>query len=74
MTDYRVTYRDGRTQTVPADKFGSNGDYWLFTRNGVEGLIAKKDVESVMEADIPEPTMPEVQVSELKRAPRMGAV
>jgi hypothetical protein len=58
MTDYRGIYRDGRSQTVPADKFGSNGDYWLFTRNGVENLISKKDVESVMEADIPRPVRP----------------
>ena len=74
MTDYRVTYRDGRTHVVSADKFGSNGDYWLFTRNGVESLISKKDVESIMEADIPAPTMPQVEVSEFRRAPRTGAV
>ncbi len=70
MTEYRVTYRNGRTQIVPADSFGSNGDYWLFTRNGVENLISKQDVESVMEADIPEPSMPEVQVSEMRRPAR----
>jgi hypothetical protein len=65
-----VTYRNGGTQIVPADTFGSNGDYWLFTRNGVENLISKKDVMSVMEADIPEPEMPEVQVSEMTRPSR----
>ena len=43
-----MTYRDGRTQAISADTFGSNGDYRLFTRNGVESLIAKKDVESVI--------------------------
>jgi hypothetical protein len=70
MTEYRVIYRDGRTQAISADSFGSNGDYWLFTRNGIESLIAKKDVESVMDADIPEPRMPEVQVSEMTRPSR----
>jgi hypothetical protein len=54
-TLYRVTYRDGRTQEVPADKYGSNGDYWLFVLDGKENLISKKDVESIMLADMPKP-------------------
>jgi hypothetical protein len=56
---YRVTYRNGRTQLIPADKYGPNGDCWLFVLNGIENLISKKDVESVMLADIPEPEWPE---------------
>jgi hypothetical protein len=56
---YRVSYRNGRTQLVPADKYQSNGDYWLFVINGDENLIAKRDVESIMLAELPEPEWPE---------------
>jgi hypothetical protein len=40
----------------------------------VENFISRQDVESILYADIPEPTMPEIQVAELKRAPRTSAV
>jgi hypothetical protein len=55
---YRVTYRDGRTQLIPADKYGPYGEYFVFTLNGEENSIARNDVESVMLADIPEPEDP----------------
>lgn len=53
---YRVSYRDGRTQLVPADKYG---EYFVFTLSGEENSIARWDIESVMLAEIPEPAYPE---------------
>lgn len=63
--EYRVTYRDRRKQFVTADSCAPHQEYWMFTLNGVETFISRQDVESVLLAETPEPTM---------RAPRMGAV
>jgi hypothetical protein len=56
---YRVTYRDGRSRLVPADKYGPYGDCFVFTFDGEESSIARRDVESVMLAAIPGPGDPE---------------
>jgi hypothetical protein len=54
-----VRYHDGRMQAVPADKYGSLGDYWRFTREDAEvALIAKKSVESITTGDVPAPAKP----------------
>jgi len=55
---YRVTYRDGRTQLILADKYGPYGEYFVFTLDGEESSIARRDVVSVMLAAIPEPEDP----------------
>jgi hypothetical protein len=66
MAQLTVRYHDNRTQMVPADKYGSQGDYWRFTRDGEEvALIAKKSVESITAEGVPDPA---------RRAPRTGAV
>lgn len=59
MPDFRVTYCDGRTHVVTADKYGPYGDNYVFTLDGVEiAIITRSDVESVMLVDIPEAEMP----------------
>lgn len=55
MTDYRVTYRDGRTQEVEADTYGRHGDRFVFTFDGREILtVAADSTESIASADVPE--------------------
>lgn len=56
---YRVAYHGGRTQLIPADKFGPYGDNFVFTLDGEESIIARADVESVMLANIPPADEPE---------------
>ena len=71
----KVRYHDGRTQLIAVDSYGSQGDYWRFPRNGPEvALIVKKSVESITSEGVPDPEqdVPEVEVSELKHAPRIG--
>ena len=55
---FRVTYRDGGTEIIEADRWDPAGNAYVFTRNGVETVIAKASVESFMFADIPEPEPP----------------
>ncbi len=63
MPDYRVTYRDGRTHVVTADKYGPYGENFVFTLGGEEiAIITRSDVESVMLAEIPEAELPEEPV------------
>lgn len=64
---YRVTYRDGRTQLISADRYGPYGGNFVFTLDGEENIIARQNVESVMLADIPEPEDPEEPSELLKR-------
>lgn len=55
-TEFRISYRDGRTQRVEADNHGVYGDFIVFSRDRKDILrIAAKDVESVAHADVPEP-------------------
>jgi hypothetical protein len=59
MPDFTVTYRDGRTHVVTADKYGPYGENLVFTLGGEEiAIIARSDVESVMLAAIPEAELP----------------
>jgi hypothetical protein len=54
MTDYRVTYKDGRTQEVEADTYGRHGDRFVFTFDGREILtVAADSTESIASADVP---------------------
>ena len=63
MPDFRVTYRDGRTHVITADKYGPYGDNFIFPLGRDEiAIIARIDVESVVRADIPEPELPEEPV------------
>ncbi|HUY45525.1 MAG TPA: hypothetical protein VMV92_07345 [Streptosporangiaceae bacterium] len=62
MAEFKIRYRDGRTQPVTADSYGAYGDFFVFSRDKRDILsVATKDVESVGEADVPDPT---------RRAPR----
>ena len=55
-TEWRVTYKNGRTQIITAEKYGPVGDNHVFESDGVDiAVIDRKDVESVMRADIPGP-------------------
>jgi hypothetical protein len=59
MPDFRVTYRDGRTHVVTADKYGPYGENFVFTRGGEEiAIIARSNVENVVRSDIPEAELP----------------
>jgi hypothetical protein len=63
MPDFRVTYRDGRTHVVTADKYGPYGENFVFTLDGEEiAIIARTDVESVVHTNIPEAELPEEPV------------
>jgi hypothetical protein len=63
MPDFRVTYRDGRTHVITADKYGPYGDNLVFTLGNDEiAIIARSDVESVVRAEIPEAEVPEEPV------------
>ncbi len=63
MPDYRVTYRNGRTHVIAADKYGPYGENFVFTLGGEEiAIIARSDVESVVRANIPEAELPEEPV------------
>jgi hypothetical protein len=54
MTDYRVTYNDGRTQEVEADTYGRHGDRFVFTFDGREILtVAADSTESIASAGVP---------------------
>lgn len=56
---YRVQYKDGRTQPVEADTYGRYGDRYVFTHNGNETLsIAADAVESVAFADVEKAAKP----------------
>lgn len=55
ITHFWVLYHDHRTQLIPADKYGSAGDNWFFSRGGVENaFIARDVVESIRRMDVPE--------------------
>jgi len=71
----KVRYHDGRMQVLEADRYDSQTGYWRFSRDDQEiALIAKKSVESITNDDVPDPEFPEVEVTEMRRAPRTGAV
>ncbi len=58
-TEWKVRYKNGRVQTITADKYGPVGDNHVFESDGVDiAVIDRKDVESVMRADIPDPETP----------------
>lgn len=72
---YKVRYNDGRVQTITADSWASAGANWAFSLDGKDiALIAQKSVESISNADVPDPEVPQVEVAEFRRAPRTGAV
>lgn len=59
MAEYKVAYRDGRTQQVTADTHGVYGDWIVFSRNRKDVLrIAAKEVERVAEAGVADPVSP----------------
>jgi len=63
MPDFRVTYRDGRTHVIEADKYGPYGENFVFMLDGEEiAIIARSDVESVVRTSIPEAEFPEEPV------------
>lgn len=65
-TEWKVRYKNGRVQEITADKYGPVGDNHVFEADGVDiAVIDRKDVESVMRADVPDP---------VRRAPRTGAI
>lgn len=65
-TEWKVQYRDGRERVITAEKYGPYGDNHVFeSDSGLIAVIDRKDVESVMRADVPGTT---------HRVPRMGAV
>ena len=71
----KVRYHDGRMQVLEADRYDSQTDYWRFSRDDQEiALIAKKSVESITNDDVPDPEFPAVEVTEMRHAPRTGAV
>ena len=55
---FRVTYRDGGTEVIEADRWDPAGDNYVFNRGGAETVIARASVESFMFANIPEPEGP----------------
>jgi hypothetical protein len=55
---FRVTYRDGGTEVIEADRWDPAGDNYVFNRGGVETVIARASVESFMFADVPESEPP----------------
>jgi hypothetical protein len=59
MNEYKITYKDGRTQAVTADGFerrGNSYDFWR-SRRTVFSIDAEQ-VETVGLADIAEPSKP----------------
>jgi len=57
MTEFKIRYRNGKTQLVTADKYALDGQFFIFER-GEEGAIlhvAIMAVESVGRADVPDP-------------------
>jgi hypothetical protein len=60
MPDFRVTYRDGRTHVITADKYGPYGENFVFTLDGAEiAMITRIDVESIVRTEVPEAELPE---------------
>jgi hypothetical protein len=59
MPDYKVRYKDGRTRTVPADKYARYDGAYVFDRGG-EDILTIDDgiVESVGLADLPDAESP----------------
>jgi hypothetical protein len=56
MHDFKIRYRDGRTQVVKADRTAPVGEFFVFERGGENILyIAARDVESVGHTDIEDP-------------------
>jgi hypothetical protein len=56
MHDFKIRYRDGRAQTVKADRTTPGGQFFVFERGGENVLyVAAADVESVGHADIEDP-------------------
>jgi hypothetical protein len=65
--EYKVRYKDGREQTLSAEKYGRYGDRYAFSRDGQEILnVAADAVESIAFADVPDPVG--------RRVPRSAAV
>ena len=59
MPDYKVRYKDGRTRTVPADKYSRYDGAYVFDRGGEDILtIDDATVESVGLADLPDAEAP----------------
>jgi hypothetical protein len=58
---WRITYRDGGTEVIEADRWDPAGDNYVFNLGGVETIIARAAVESFMFDDIPEPEEPPAQ-------------
>jgi hypothetical protein len=72
---YRVSYKDGRTQSATADTYKIEANFFVFYTNGVASPVVAADlVEHTAYEDAPEPTQPEIEVTEFRRAPRSGAV
>ena len=57
--EYKVTYRDGATQTVTADSHGVYGDWVVFSADRKDVLrIAATEVRSVARSDVPDAAYP----------------
>jgi hypothetical protein len=55
LQEWKITYKDGATQKVSADKHGVYGDWVVFTAAGKDVLrIAGSQVKSVARADVPD--------------------
>jgi hypothetical protein len=66
LRQYKIKYKDGRTQEVEASSSKTTTEFIYFEKDGEWALqVAASSVESVGNADIPEARKP---------APKMGAV
>ena len=66
IKQYKIRYKDGRTQEVEASSYRTTKEFIYFEKDGDwVHQVAADSVETVGMADIPEPS---------KRAPKVGAV
>ena len=60
MPEYKIRYKDTRTQEVAAAKYVEHGDSFVFVRGGKDVFsVSRKQIESVGLADIPDPDYPD---------------
>jgi hypothetical protein len=58
-TEWKVRYKDGRLQRIPAVSYTPAGENHIFEDNGeIVAVIDRKEVEGVTRADIPDPETP----------------
>jgi hypothetical protein len=64
LQDFKVTYRDGATQTVPAAGHRAEGDWIVFyDGSGQVHRVPGGDVQSISRSDVPDRETPSPMIA-----------